>query len=117
VLTQARIGLAIRAQPDQRHRFTRSPGEGLGQLIQMGDGAGGHAVAGCHGGVIKALRHGKQPLKVHRCPGPDRQLLKDAAATVIHQHHRELSAAGGQLLAPEPAIGVVQQGQITAEQG
>ena len=70
-------------------------------------------------GLIDRLGHCKQALKGHRCRAvgggwiANRQLLKNAAAAVVDQHHGELAA---QLLAPEPAVAVVEQGQVAAEQ-
>ena len=69
----------------------------------MGSGEG-------HG--IAALGHGKEAIEIHRLPG-NRQLLKDATTGVVDQHDAQLS---GELTAPEPTVGVMQQGQITGDQ-
>ena len=65
------------------------------------------------GQLIHRLGHGEQALKIQGAVGADRQLFEDAAAAVVDHHHRE---APPQLGAPEPAVGVMQQGQIAAEQ-
>ena len=72
-----------------------------------------HRRIGCHRGICDRRLIGARRIGCPRWIGPNRQLLKNAATAVVNYQDRQLT---GQLAAPQPAVGVVQQGQVAADQ-